>query len=112
MRFYILYLYSDSIFIRRCLYFICRHSYGFKKKYTLISLDISLVKLDKHEENPLAYLSSAFDVVDHEIFLSRMQNSQDIGGAAKTIAHALKNSKLDSSYIPARLQFPVCEPPG
>ena len=55
------------------------------------------MKLNKHKEKPLVDLSSAFDVVDHEIFLSQMQNSQDIGGAAKTIVHALKISKLDSS---------------
>ena len=73
------------------------HSYGFEKKYTLISLDTSSVKLNKHKEKTTVYLSSAFDFEDLELFLLRMQNSQDIGGAAKTIVHALKISKLDSS---------------
>ena len=67
------------------------------KRNTWISLDISSMKLNKHKEKTTVYLSSAFDVVDHELFLLRMHNSQDIGGAAKTIVHALKISKLDSS---------------
>ena len=97
MRFYIRYLYSVSTFTGRCFYLFVEHSYGFEKKYILKSLDISSVMLNKHKEKALVDLSSAFDAVIHGIFLSRMQNSQDIVGAANTIVHALKITKLDFS---------------